>query len=157
MTDYVKSIRAHVGHACIMLCGASVIVENADGEILLQLRSDNGCWGYAGGGVEIDESTEDTARRELFEETGLTALELKLYGVFSGKDHHYVYPNGDEVSIVDVVYVCDKYTGALRTDGNETADLRFFKPSELPDNLSPPIAQTLRDYAEMRVKGASGE
>lgn len=86
--------------------GVSVIVEDSHGRILLQLRSDNHCWGYAGGSVELDEVVEDAAKRELFEETGLIAEELELFGVFSGVDCHYIYPNGDEVSNVDIVYVC---------------------------------------------------
>lgn len=65
-------------------------------------------WGYAGGSVEIDETVEDTAKRELFEETGLVAEELELLGVYSGKHMHNIYPNGDEVSNIDIVYVCSK-------------------------------------------------
>jgi 8-oxo-dGTP pyrophosphatase MutT (NUDIX family) len=44
-----------------------VIVENSRGEILLKRRRDNGMWGIAGGAVELGESVEDAARRELYE------------------------------------------------------------------------------------------
>ena len=54
MSDYIKSMRQKVGHTPILQCGASVIVENEKGEILLQLGADNKCWGYAGGSVELD-------------------------------------------------------------------------------------------------------
>jgi len=116
MNDYIKNLRKLVGHMPIMLCGASVIVENDKREILLQLRRDNKCWGYAGGSIEIGEVVEDAAKRELFEETGLVANSLELFNVFSGKDLQYIYPNGDEVSIIDIVYICKDYSGEPKAD-----------------------------------------
>ena len=53
MGDYIMDMRKRVGHIPLMQCGASVIVENERGEILLQQRSDNGAWGYPGGAVEL--------------------------------------------------------------------------------------------------------
>lgn len=96
--------------------------------------------------MELDEAAQDAARRELKEETGLTAETLTLFGVFSGKDNHYVYPNGDEVSNVDVVYLCDRYTGELRCQPEEVEALRFFAPDEVPDNLFPPCKKALLAY-----------
>ena len=114
MSDYIMDLRKIVGHRPLLQVGASVIVEDEAGRILLQKRSDNNCWGYAGGSVELDENVEDAAKRELLEETGLTANSLELFGVFSGKELHYIYPNGDEVSNVDIVYICRDYTGTLK-------------------------------------------
>ena len=55
MSGYIMDLRKIVGHRPLLQVGASVIVEDADGRILLQKRSDNLCWGYAGGSVELDE------------------------------------------------------------------------------------------------------
>jgi 8-oxo-dGTP pyrophosphatase MutT (NUDIX family)/GNAT superfamily N-acetyltransferase len=119
---------------------------NADGKILLQKRRDNGCWGFHGGAVELDEVVEEAAKRELFEETGLTANSLELFGVFSGADMHYVYPNGDEVSNVDIVFVCRDYSGELTPDLNEVAGLCWFSSGNLPENISPPQVKPLSEY-----------
>ena len=152
MSGYIMDLRRLVGHRPLLQVGASVIVEDADGRILLQLRSDNHCWGYAGGSVELDETVEDAARRELFEETGLTAHSLTLFGVFSGPDTHYVYPNGDEVSNVDIVYLCREYSGRLKCQAGEVDALRFFAADEMPENLSPPIRRPLLQWAAARRK-----
>ena len=103
-------LRQIVGHRPLLQVGASVIVVDSENRVLLQLRSDNHCWGYAGGSVELDEVVEDAAKRELFEETGLVAEKLDFFGIFSGEDMHYIYPNGDEVSIIDIVYVCKEFS-----------------------------------------------
>ena len=45
MSDYIKTIRKKVGHDAVLQCGASVILVNRQGELLLQRRSDDGSWG----------------------------------------------------------------------------------------------------------------
>ena len=148
MSNYILDLRKVVGHRPLIQVGAGIIVEDDQGRVLLQLRSDNHCWGYCGGSMEIDEQAEETARRELLEETGLIAEELELFGVFSGPDYHYVYPNGDEVSNVDIVFLCRKYSGNLKCQEGEVDDLRFFAPDEIPENLSPPIVKPLMKWVE---------
>jgi len=134
----------------IIMCGASIIVENEKGEILLQLRADSNCWGHPGGAVEINEVVEDAARRELFEETGIVADALELFDVFSGKELYHIYPHGDEVSNVDIVYICRKYSGRAKADFAESCDVRFFPLDGLPSNLSPPTVPVIRKYVESR-------
>ena len=152
MSDYIMDLRKIVGHRPLLSPGASVILEDAEGRILLELRHDNRCWGYAGGAVEMDEVVEDAARRELFEETGLVAGKLELYGVFSGPESHFYYPNGDEVSYVEIVYTCRDYSGELRAQPGEVDELRWFAAHELPEDLSPPTARVIRQWAAEKLK-----
>ena len=79
-----------------------------------------------------------------------------MFGVFSGVDCHYIYPNGDEVSNVDIVYVCKKYTGTLLCQAGEVDDLRFFCVDELPENISPPIRKALLKWAEDKQNSKQG-
>lgn len=151
MSNYIMDLRKIVGHRTLLQVGASVIVEDSKGRILLQKRTDNHCWGYAGGSVELDEVVEDAAKRELFEETGLIAERLDLFGVFSGKDTHYIYPNGDEVSNVDIVFICTQYSGTLKCQKGEVDELRFFSVDEIPESISPPIRCALDKWREQRI------
>ena len=90
MSGYIMGLRKIVGHRPLLQVGASTVVRDEKGRILLQKRTDNGCWGYAGGSVELDENVEEAARRELYEETGLIAQEMRLVGVFSGPEHNKI-------------------------------------------------------------------
>ena len=146
MSDYIMSLRALVGHRPLLQVGASVIAVNGAGELLLQRRTDNGCWGYAGGSVEPGEDTALAAARELEEETGLRPESLELFGVFSGERLHYIYPNGDEVYNVDVVYLCRRWRGELRPQAGEVEELRWFPPDDLPAPLMPPNIPALEKY-----------
>ena len=148
MKEYLRNLRKIVGHMPIVVCGASVIVENREGEILMQLRKDNNCWGYPGGSVDINEVVEVAAKRELLEETGLTANSLELLGVFSGEEMYYKYPNRDEISVIDIVYVCRDYTGEIKADNVENLDVKFFPINKLPDRISPPCIPVLQKYKE---------
>ena len=150
MSGYIMDLRKTLGHRPLLQVGASVIVEDKNGRILLQRRSDNHLWCYAGGSVELDEEVEAAAKRELLEETGLVANRMTLFGVFSGKATHYVYPNGDEVSNVDIVYLCDDYDGDLRCQAEEVEELRFFEIDKLPDDLWAPVKKTLEKYVESK-------
>ena len=74
MSGYIMDLRKIVGHRPLLQVGASVIVEDEKGRVLLQKRTDNHCWGYPGGSTELDERVEDAAARELREETGLPVV-----------------------------------------------------------------------------------
>lgn len=147
---YVSELRKYVGHKPILHPAASVIAEDGNGRILLQKRADNGMWSYCGGAVELFESVEEAAARELLEETGLTAHGLELFGVFSGKEQHYIYPNGDEVCTIDIVYICRSFSGELRCQPEEVTELKFTDIDRLPENISPPVAEPLKKYIEYR-------
>ena len=148
MTEYIKNMRKYIGHERLILVGASVFIHK-DGKLLLQKRKDNNCWGDHGGGHELGETIEETAKRELFEETGLIANSLELIGVFSGKELYYTYPNGDKVSNVNIAYLCEDFSGKLKLQADETLDLQWFEINNLPKNLSPPVKLPLSQCLEL--------
>lgn len=80
--DYIKWLRSKVGKEKIILNFAGGCIVNKEGEILLQKRRDKGVWGFPGGVLEIGESIEGAAKREVFEETGLIVEPKRLIGIF---------------------------------------------------------------------------
>lgn len=134
---YISDLRQVLGHKPIIMLSSCVLIINGKNQLLLQKRRDNGFWGYPGGAVELGESVEEAAKREVFEETGLIVNDLKLFGVFSGKDKHYVYPNGDEVYITEVVFISHDFSGYLKVQPDEIIDQCFFGIDNLPDYISP--------------------
>jgi len=53
--------------------------------------------------------------------------------VFTGPDTYHTYPDGNEVQIVSVLFRADLLNTDLRPDGDETRDLGWFSPDELPE------------------------
>ena len=73
-----------------------------------------------------------------------------MFGVFSGKDMHYVYPNGDEVSNVDIVYLCKKYSGTLKCQESEVEQLKFFDVDNLPKDISYPNIKPINKWVQTK-------
>ncbi len=147
---YLSKLREKVGHDTIIMVGATAFVENENGEILMQLRSDTDDWGLPGGSMEIGETVEDAAKRELFEETGLKAGGAELMGVFSGKEYFYVYPNGDRVDTLIILYRMTEVTGVPSVTDGESQRLEWFKKDSLP---SPLEARTEIMFKRLKEQG----
>ena len=146
--NYINSLRKYVGNQPLLLVGSAVLVLDTHNRLLMIKRSDNNKWGIPGGAMELGESTEETAKRELLEETGLEAGELKLFGVFSGKELYYQYPSGEEVYNVSVVYLARGGYETVNFADGEHYDFQYFDLTQLPENVSPPIRPILKKLVE---------
>lgn len=120
---------------------AGVVILNADNELLLQHRADGSGWGLIGCFMELGEAVEETARREVLEETGLTVGPLDLFGVFSTPEIQ-TFANGDRVQVVTILYLTDAATGTLQPDV-ESLELRYFDLASLPEQLFAPTLPML--------------
>lgn len=149
--DYINRLREYVGNQPLIMVGSTVLVLDTKNRLLLMKRSDNGKWGLPGGAMELGESTEATARRELFEETGLKVNELTLFSVFSGEELYYCYPNGDEVYNVIIVYLAHGVHGKVELTDGEHYDFQYFDLTHLPDDISPPIKPVLNKLMETQL------
>ena len=133
------SLDERVCHIPFIQTGSAIIIENEKKEILLQERTDRNMWGLPGGCQDLGEQLEETAIREAKEETGLNLNkeDLVLIDTLSGNLRKNSYPNGDIVynnTSLYLVKVLTKDTTNMKGD-SETKRLKFFKPTELPDNI----------------------
>ena len=143
--DYLKELRKRTDHMPLVLPHSVVILFNEKGEVLLEERTDDGFFDFPGGGIDLKESAEDAAKRELKEETGLIADELKLFKVYSGEITHYVYFNGDEIYGVDLVYTFHKYHGEMKPQLEEVKSLKFYDLKHMPEKMSIRNKQIIKD------------
>ncbi|MEK3886383.1 NUDIX hydrolase [Bacillus sp. FSL K6-3431] len=133
---YVEDLRNIVGHRPLIFVGAVTVIIDELGRLLLQQRKfPKGAWGITGGLMELGESTEEVAKREVFEETGLKIDELKLINVYSGAQNYIKAENGDEFYVVTIAYFSENIEGELIVDTSESLTFQFFYPDELPGNI----------------------
>jgi 8-oxo-dGTP diphosphatase len=109
---------------------ADCVVVNDRNEILLVQRGNEpfkGCWALPGGFMEMDETLEHTAVRELEEETSLKVDEqdIRLIGVYSTPDRD---PRGRTITAAFALHV-EKANAAA---GDDAAEVRWWPLNELP-------------------------
>lgn len=143
--DYILQLRQYIGHRPILMVGAAILVLDEQDRLLMMKRSDSGCWGPPGGATEPGEVVEEAAKRETLEETNLEIGEISLFGVFSGPELYYKYPNGDEVYNVTIVYLSHDWRGRVKLNGEHT-EWNWFAADEIPDDVSPPIKPVIEQF-----------
>ena len=147
--DYILQLREYIGHRPILMVGAAILVLDGQNRLLMMKRSDSGCWGLPGGATEPGEVVEDAAKRETVEEVNLEVREMSLFGVFSGPELYYQYPNGDEVYNVTVVHLSRDWSGEVKLNDEHT-EWRWFAVADIPDNLSPPIKPVIDKFKTLK-------
>ncbi|MGI8386606.1 NUDIX hydrolase [Robertmurraya sp. P23] len=137
MSDYYKKLREKVGNELILMPSVAGIVRNDLGEILLQNKGNGEKWSLPAGAIELGEAPAEAVVREVWEETGLYVVPQKLLGVFGGKDFRYQYPNGHQVEYNVFMFDCVIKSGELSPIDNETAELQYFSPGNMPELALP--------------------
>ena len=120
-------------------------------EILLIQRKDppfQHLWALPGGFMEMEETLEEAARRELMEETGIMAGELIRFDTYDkpGRD-----PRGR--TITQVFVLLWKESMGMPEAGSDAAHIRWFGLHELPE-LAFDHREIIRDVISMIKDGA---
>ncbi len=132
---------------------AGVVLRDGTGRVLLMRRRGERTWGIPGGGLEPGESLVDAAVRECLEETGWSMHIDGLLGIYSDPSTQvHRYPNGALRHFVGVVFIATAQT-RLRAPGEETVNLAWVTPGELPASLFGPDVPVLRDAFDPSRKG----
>ncbi|MBO0853902.1 MAG: NUDIX domain-containing protein [Nocardia sp.] len=130
--------------------GASALVVDDVGRVLMQRRGDSGNWSLPGGIMELGETLENCVIRETREETGLEIEITGLLGIYTDPAHVIEYADGEVRQEFAVVYYGRVTGGEIRVS-SESTSVEFLTLEEL-DNL--PVHETvrlrLRHHAEQR-------
>ena len=106
-----------------------VVAKEKDPKVLLIQRGNEpfkGQWAFPGGFMNMDETTEQCAMRELEEETGLKVTEIKQIGAYSKVDRD---PRGRTVTVAYLAII-DKVEAVKGLD--DAAKAQWFPLSNLP-------------------------
>ena len=107
-----------------------VITKEAEPKVLLIERGEEpfkGCWAFPGGFMNMDETTEQCAIRELEEETNLKVSEVHQIGAYSKVDRD---PRGRTVT---VVYLAIIDTPMTIKGQDDAAKAQWFPLTALPE------------------------
>ncbi len=111
--------------------GAGVrLVQN--GKLLVLRRNQEpfrDTWNLPAGYIEVDETPQQAAEREAWEETGLRVRTTHLVGAYFFDDD----PRGNGILLV---YDCELMAGQAHPDGVESTEFRFCAPGEIPAALA---------------------
>lgn len=129
ISPYIARMRAHIGKELLLLPGVSAVVRDDAGRVLLARRGDNGRWSLPAGVIDPGEQPADAVLREVLEETGVHVEIERVGGVAT---HPVLYPNGDACEYLNVWFRCRPIGGAPRADGDESTEVGWFEPDDLP-------------------------
>jgi ADP-ribose pyrophosphatase YjhB (NUDIX family) len=98
------------------------------GKILLVREKMDGNWSIPGGWADIGFSPFEIAKKEVFEESGLDVIPIRLLAVLDKKKHNHP---PDIFHAYKLFILCYEKGGTLKS-GMETLDAAFFDPDEIP-------------------------
>jgi 8-oxo-dGTP diphosphatase len=124
---------------------ADVIVEVGAQIVLIERKHFPPGWAIPGGFVELGETVEDAAVREIREETSLEVNLRALLGVYSRPDRD---PRGHTVT---VVYV-GRANGTPKA-ADDAQNVGLFDLARLPSTLAFDHSEILADYRYFRLTG----
>ncbi|WP_137625669.1 NUDIX hydrolase [Lactiplantibacillus pingfangensis] len=142
MANYIKELRALVGHKPLILNTAAGILVNDQQQVLLNLRTDTHNWSLPGGYLEYGESYATACVREYKEDSGIDVKVIAPIGIFDQGET--IYPNGDVVQTITELFLVEAVGGQpLQTATDETLKLAYFDFDQLPPLLNQQTADTL--------------
>lgn len=152
-SSYLGRLRQLVGSRLLLVPGTRVVVEDAEGRILLEQRADFRLWGLPGGVPDEHEEMTACAVREVFEETGLRIKNPTAFGFASNPEHEvWTYPNGDQCHYFTLLYAAKEFYGPLVQSSDENIEIGWFARGQMPD-LMPTMARTLEAYWRWKRTG----
>lgn len=99
-----------------------------DGRLLLVRERSDGGWCMPGGWADVGEAPSRCVEREIMEESGYIARATSIVGIYDANND---YDPIEFFHSYKIVFLCELNGGEASTS-NETSDVGFFSPDELP-------------------------
>ncbi|MFW5873715.1 MAG: NUDIX domain-containing protein [Bacillota bacterium] len=131
MAEYIDRLRDKVGQESIIIVGASVIARDEKGRVLFQNKDDSKGWALPGGTMKLGETIKETACRNLYEETGIEAKNLKLTDIFSGEEFHNTNSEGESTYNLIVLYEAFGIKNDFFINNNGAVDIKYLYPEKV--------------------------
>ncbi|HLY27567.1 MAG TPA: NUDIX domain-containing protein, partial [Aggregatilineales bacterium] len=145
--DYLRRLRAKIGHDTVWMAGVECVVINDAGDVLAQRRSDDGKWCLPGGILDPDEHAGPGAAREVLEETGVEVSVERILAIYCDpEDCLVIYPNDDRVLFLQFVIGCRPVGGTVQVNDDESLDVRYF-----PQNALPPMDRGQANFIQLAL------
>ena len=77
-------------------------------------------------------------------------MRLNLFKLVSGRDRIIEYPNGDVCFGPGIVFITRDFEGEIVNDPKEVTEHRFFKYTELPNDLNRFDADIILEWADRK-------
>ncbi len=148
--DHLRELRALVGPRPLFAPGSEVLLRDGQERALLVRQAHNGLWALPGGSLELGETFEDAARRELREAVGLEAAEFRPLKLSIGPACRLTHPNGEVVDRVSQLFEARSKGGLPTLAAGKVSEARWFLPADRPPDdelVDPLVAVNLRAWA----------
>jgi 8-oxo-dGTP pyrophosphatase MutT (NUDIX family) len=147
-TDYYNDPDAPQPNSVVP--SASAIVTDELGRILLVKRGDNTLWALPGGGHDIGETIEQTAIREVKEETGLDVEVTGITGIYTNPAHVVAFTDGEVRQQFSLCFTTSVLGGELAID-HESTDIAWTAPADIDTlDMHPSMRLRISHYLEAR-------
>jgi len=147
--DYFEDPKAPKANSVVP--STTAIVTDGEGRIVLVKRKDNDLWALPGGAMELGESIEQAAVREVLEETGLDVEIDYLVGVYSNPHHVMAYDDGEVRQQFSLCFTTKLTGGELQFD-DESTDIAWVSEVDLMNHpMHPSMRLRIQHFLDRRA------
>ncbi len=126
----VRAFAAQIGYATPKVDVRAAVFDGAGKLLFVRERIDGG-WTLPGGWVDVGNVPSEAAERETLEESGLRVKARKVIGVYDANRMRPI----EVFHAFKIVFQCE-LLGGEPGPSEETSEVAFFGPSDLPSTLS---------------------
>lgn len=132
---------------------AAVALVSKDERILMLRRADSNNWTMPGGTMKFNESLQECAIREVFEETGLNVEIVDIIGIYTDPEVRVAYSDGEVRQEFTVLYYGHIKGGNEQID-DESMELRWINMDKLSEiHMATSQKKRIKDVIQFVIKG----